>query len=54
MEDVSQYRLPMASPMFVLRADKNNALDVAMFDTRAAATDWPTEEKGRASGSIVR
>ena len=38
----------------LVRADKMNALDAAMFEALVAASDRLAHEKRRASGSIVR
>ena len=38
----------------LVRADKMNALDAAMFEALVAATERLAHEKGRSGGSIVR
>ena len=38
----------------LVRADKMNALDAAMFEALVAACDRLAQRKGRAGGSIVR
>ena len=38
----------------LVRADKMNALDAAMFEALVAATERLAHEKGRPGGSIVR